>query len=289
MAGTFPIAYLNGSFADIDSLSIPVLDRGFLFGDGVYEVIPVYNGQLFRLDGHLDRLERSLREVSITNPLSRGEWETILKTLVTRNGAGNQAVYLQVTRGSDKGRDHRFPQDIAPTVFAMTSPLPEYPKAWLERGVTVTIMDDVRWGRNDIKSISLIANVMARQRAHENESAEAVLIKDGKVIECSASSIFIVKDGVIITPPKSHALLPGVTQDFVLELARTHKLPYREQDISLDELLAADEVWMTSSIREVTAITRIDDKQVGNGLPGPVWRKMYDHFQAYKRAHCKAA
>jgi len=281
--------YLNGSYLPMEDACVSVMDRGFLFGDGVYEVIPAYGGKLFRLSHHLGRLQNSLDGIRLANPFSDDAWQKILNEVLQRNGgqtdAGNdQSVYLQVTRGSAAKRDHRFPDSITPTVFAFSNPLPEPDPAGTTQGVAAITLDDTRWQYCAIKAITLLPNVLLRQQAADLDAAEALLIRNGLVIEASASNVFIVRDGTILTPPKSEQMLPGITRDLVLELAEQHALPYRETDISEDVLRQADEVWVTSSTKEIAPVTRLDDKAVGDGLPGPVWQSMIQLFRHYKEA-----
>ena len=269
-------AYLNGSFLPLEDARVPVMDRGFLFGDGVYEVIPVYGGRLFRLAQHLQRLQDSLDGVRIANPLSTDAWGELLGELVKRNTGVDQAVYLQVTRGVAPKRDHAFPADTRPTVFAMSNPLPEPRNIAGEAGIHAITLPDIRWQHCNIKAITLLPNVMLRQQAIEADTAEAILIKDGHATEGAASNIFIVRNGVLVTPPKGPTLLPGITRDLILELAAGNAVPYREADIPEAELHTADEIWLTSSTREISPVVRLDDAAVGNGRPGPAWM----HFRA---------
>ena len=275
-------AYLNGSFLPLEDASISVMDRGFLFGDGVYEVIPVYAGKLFRLEEHLQRLQNSLDGVRIGNPLTTAAWHELLEELVSRNNGGDQAVYLQVTRGVAPKRDHAFPVDTRPTVFAMSNLLPAPRDAAAEPGIHAITLPDIRWQYCNIKAITLLPNVMLRQQAVEADTAEAILIRDGYATEGAASNIFIVRNGILVTPPKSPALLPGITRDLIIELAAGNAMPYREADIAAAELHTASEIWLTSSTREISPVVRLDDEVVGEGRPGPVWKHMTALFQAYK-------
>jgi D-alanine transaminase len=277
-------AYLNGSFLPLENACISVMDRGFLFGDGVYEVIPVYGGRLFRLEQHLQRLQNSLDGVRIGNPLTADAWRELLEELVSRNSGSNQAVYLQVTRGVAPKRDHAFPADVRPTVFAMSNPLPEARDIAGEQGIHAITLPDIRWQRCNIKAITLLPNIMLRQQAVEADTAEAILIKDGYATEGAASNIFIVRNGMLITPPKGPALLPGITRDLIIELAANNALPCREAGITAAELQSAGEIWLTSSTREISPVVRLDDSVVGDGRPGPVWKHMIALFQAYKDA-----
>jgi len=277
-------AYLNGTFLPLEDACVPVMDRGFLFGDGVYEVIPVYGGKLFRLAHHLKRLENSLAAVRIGNPLSDKEWETMLMELVSRNAGADQAVYLQVTRGVAAKRDHAFPADTGPTLFAMSTPMAAAVDIDTITGVTAITLPDIRWSHCNIKAITLLPNVMLRQQAVDAGAAEAILIRDGYAIEGAASNIFIVKNGLLRTPPNSSALLPGITRDLIIELAANNSIPFRETDITAANLFDADEIWLTSSTREISAVTRLDDTVISAGKPGPLWRHMITLYQDYKAA-----
>ena len=277
-------AYLNGSFLPLEEASISVMDRGFLFGDGVYEVIPVYGKRLFRLAHHLKRLQNSLDAVRISNPLTDGEWENILTGLIERNSASDQAIYLQVTRGVVAKRDHAFPEDTPPTVFAMSAPAAASAEIASVAGIRAITLEDNRWKHCNIKAITLLPNVLLRQEALDTGAAEAILIKDGFAIEGAASNLFMVSNGILITPPNGPALLPGITRDLILELAVNNAIPYREADIPLDQLLTADEIWLSSSTREISPVIRLDDLTVGEGIPGPVWKCMISLYQDYKEA-----
>jgi D-alanine transaminase len=273
--------YINGKFKPVEKACVSVLDRGFLFGDGVYEVIPVYAGHPFRLEQHMARLERSLAETRIPNPLSEAEWQGVFDSLIDQCPDHDAGLYLQVTRGVAK-RDHAFPENVRPTVFAMINPIKPVPGRILEQGISAVIRDDVRWQRCDIKSVSLLGNVLMRQEAVEYDAMETILVRDGLVTEGSASNVFIVKSGEILTPPKDHHLLGGITRELVLELARGHGLAVREATVREQFLRSADEVWVTSSTKEVLPVTRLDDRPVGEGTPGPVWRTMRELYDRCK-------
>ncbi|MGB7931859.1 MAG: D-amino acid aminotransferase [Gammaproteobacteria bacterium] len=277
-------AYLNGSFLPLDQAHVSVMDRGFLFGDGVYEVIPVYGGKLFRLGHHLRRLQNSLDAVRIGNPLAEGGWESMLAQLVACNEDRDQTVYLQVTRGVAPRRDHAFPVDSRPTVFAMCTPCLASREIDTEPGVAAITLADIRWQHCNIKAITLLPNILLRQQAIDANTAEAILLKDGFAIEGAASNIFIVVDDTLKTPPNSPALLPGVTRDLILELAKTNSIPCLETDIAMEELARADEIWLTSSTREISPVIRLDDRPVGNGKPGALWNRMIRLYQDYKEA-----
>lgn len=275
--------YLNGEFVAAEDAKVSAFDRGFIFGDGVYEVIPVYGGRPFRLSQHLSRLQNSLGAVHISNPLTEDGWTRIINELVQDAGKTDQSIYLQVTRGAAP-RDHAFPENVTPTVFAYSKPM-HYPgKNEVENGVAAVTTADIRWRRCDIKAIALLANVVLRQQAVEQGKAEAILIHGQQVTEGAASNIFIVKDNVIYTPPKGQQILPGITRDLVVELANNNGIDCREAAISEQQLREADEVWMTSSMREILPIVEIDGIKVGNGDRGPMHERLYALYQAYKDA-----
>jgi D-alanine transaminase len=281
------MVYLNGKFLPIEEARVPVLDRGFIFGDGVYELVPVYSRVPFRLDEHLARLERSLAETRIRNPHSRAQWREIIYRLVDAQPFEDQGVYFQVTRGVAK-RDHAFPKGIEPTVFMMANPLVTPPRELVDKGAAAVSAQDNRWLRCDIKSISLIGNCLLRQVSAEAGAAETILFRDGKLTEASASNVFAVKRGVILTPPKSNLLLPGITYDVVIELAQANGLPLEFRDVAESELRSADELWVTSSSKEVLAIVSLDGAAVGDGRPGPVFARMYQLYQEFKQKVMRA-
>lgn len=275
------LVYLNGDYMPLHEACIPVMDRGFLFGDSVYEVIPAYRGRLFRLHEHLQRLDNSLHGIGMENPLTYDEWEEILKKLVDQQPEIDQSVYLQVTRGTYNKRDHSFPQAIKPTVLAMCSPFGQPGNRIHEEGISAITVNDIRWDYCNIKTTALLANVLLRQQAVEAGADEAILIRHGNAIEGAASNLFIVIGGEIITPPKSQALLPGITRDVVLELAGQAGRAYCEVDIPQQQLEQADEVWLTSSTREIMPVIQLNDRAVSNGKPGSVWRQMNQLYQEF--------
>jgi D-alanine transaminase len=277
------VVFLNGEFLPAERAAISPLDRGFVFGDGVYEVIPVYGGRLFRLGEHLRRLADSLAGVRIATLYDDAGWTRILRELVARHDAHDQSVYLQVTRGVAR-RDHAFPLDIAPTVFAMSTPLAPVPEEIRSRGVVALTLQDTRWEYCHLKTISLLPNVLLRQQAFDQGAAEAILIRNGEITEGAASNVFVVRDDVVMTPPKGPRLLPGITRDLVMELADAHGIENRESAITPAQLASADEVWLTSSTREILPVTRLDGAVVGDGRPGPMWQRMITLYQDYKRA-----
>ncbi len=275
--------YLNGLFLPLAQAGVSPLDRGFLYGDGIYEVIPVYSRRPFRMAEHLARLQATLAGIRLANPLPLTEWQGIVEHLIEQAPWDDQSIYLQVTRGADDKRDHAFPPASVPaTVFAFASPLVTPSAAVRAAGVAAITVPDLRWARCDLKVISLLANVLARQQAVEQGCAEALLIRDGYMKEGAASNIFIVKDGLLLAPPKTQLMLPGITYDVILELAKQHRQPIEVREISEAELRAADEVWMTSSTKEVLAITALDGAPVGNGTPGPVGERMWQWYQEFK-------
>lgn len=274
--------YLNGEFLPPEQAHISIMDRGFLFGDGVYEIIPAFAGKLFRLPHHLNRLTGSLRAIRMDNPLSDQEWTQVLERLVEQLPGSDQSVYLQVTRGATGLRDHAIPDGIAPTLFAMTSPLPPPDQTVAQRGIAAITLDDTRWRQCNIKAITLLANVLLRQEAIDRGAKESILIRDGYALEGAASNLFIVEDGLLITPPKSQFLLPGITRDLILEMAGTNQIPFKEEDIRADRLRSADEIWLTSSTKEIMPVTRLDDLPVGEGKPGPNFKRVAELFSAYK-------
>ena len=281
------MVFLNGKFIPIEEARVPVLDRGFLFGDGVYELVPVYSRVPFRLEEHLERLERSLSQTRIRNPYSRDEWRDIIGQLVAKQPYEDQGVYFQVTRGVAK-RDHAFPQDATPTVFIMANPLVNPTREAIERGAEAVSAHDNRWQRCDIKSISLIGNVLLRQVSADAGGVETILFRDGCLTEASASNVFVVRGGVIQGPPKSNLILPGITYDVVLELAHAAQLPVEIRSLTEAETRAAEEIWVTSSSKEVLAIVKLDGKPVGDGRPGPLFRRMHALYQDFKRTVMRA-
>jgi D-alanine transaminase len=275
------MVFLNGKFLPIEQAMVPVLDRGFIFGDGVYELIPVYSRVPFRMDEHLARLERSLAAVRIKNPYAREKWREIIRELVARQPWEDQAVYFQVTRGVAK-RDHAFPAGVEPTVFAMGNPLVNPPQELVEKGAAAVSAVDNRWLRCDIKAISLVGNVLLRQVSADAGAAETILFREGKLTEASASNVFVAKNGLLLSPPKSSLILPGITYDVVVEIAQATKIPIEFRDVGEAEVRAADEVWLTSSSKEILAVVTLDGKPVGEGKPGPLFRKAYAGYQDFK-------
>lgn len=274
--------HLNGQLLPLAEARISPLDRGFLFGDGVYEVLPVYSRRPFRLAQHLKRLQLSLDGIQLANPHDLAGWTAIVEQLVAANPWDDQGIYLQVTRGADVKRDHAFPAVVTPTVFGMSMPLLMPSAEVRERGISAVTAADTRWARCDLKTTSLLANVLLRQQSVDAGAGETILLRDGLLTEGSAASVLIVSKGSLIAPPQSQLILPGVTYDVVLELAAQHGLPTEIRPISEAELRAADEVWVLSSTKEVLAVTTLDGQPVGSGTPGPLGRQMWQWYQTFK-------
>lgn len=279
----FDTVFINGQWRPSAEASISVFDRGFLFGDGIYEVLPVYGKQFLRLDEHLQRLSNSLDEVGIRNPYTDAEWRQLFADLLSKNAASNCAVYLQITRGSSGNRDHSIPKDIEPTVFACVNPLPTIPEAVKTDGVSAITREDIRWHRCHIKAITLLANILLKEEGSELGCNETLLVRDGKVSEGASSNVFLVLNGTLVTPPKGPELLPGITRDLVLEIAKKQPhLEVVERIIDESELSLASEILITSSTRELYPITTLNDQAVGHGKPGPVWQQLFSAYQDYK-------
>ena len=278
------IVYLNGEFMPLEDARIPVLDRGFIFGDGVYEVVPAYSRRPFRMAEHLRRLQHSLDGIRLANPMSDARWIALRTDLIARNASAgdDQSVYLQVTRGVAK-RDHAFPKDVKQTVFMMSGPLTTPSQAQIDSGVAAITASDFRWLKCDVKSVSLLGNCLLRQMAADAGATETILFRDGQLTEASASNVFVVKDGVLLAPPKNNLVLPGITYDVVLEIARAREFEVEVRDISEAETRGADEIWVTSSTKEVLAVTTLDGKPVGDGAPGLLFRRMHALYQDFKR------
>lgn len=277
------IVYLNGRYLPAEQATISVMDRGFLFGDGVYEVIPVFANKLLRPEEHLTRLQNSLRRISLPNPHNKNEWMQIFSDLLDKNAGEDRAIYLQISRGVYDKRDLSIKPEYPPTVFAMVLHVTPPDMEVVSAGISVITVDDFRWGACDIKSTSLVANVMLRQQATEANVDDAILIKSGMVSEGTASNVFIVKNNVLITPPTGSKLLPGITRDLVIEIAKNNTILVEERDMREAELFDADEIWMTSSTREIAPVVNLNGEMVASGLAGPMWKRMMDLYQQYKQ------
>jgi len=285
MGEPLPICYLNGELLPLREARISPLDRGFLYSDGAYEVTPVYGGRPFRFAQHHARLTRSLREIRMDDPLSLDAWRGVYRELIERNGVagGDLYIYVQVTRGAEYGRNHAPLPDVPRTVFAFAAPWPEGRAGWRENGLPVVTAQDTRWARCDIKSVSLLANVLLRQLAVDAGASETLLLRDGELTDSSASSVHVVIDGELRTPPNSWKLLPGTTRSVIEEIVDKAGVKWRAARVSEAELRAATEIMLGAATREVQPVTSLDGKRVGSGKPGPVWRKLYDAYQAHKR------
>jgi len=274
-------AFLDGEYKLLEACQISPLDRGFIFGDGIYELIPVYKNKAFYLQNHLMRLHRSMGEIRINNPYSITKWENIIEKLIQQSQADDLAVYIQVTRGVAP-RDHAFPEEVNPTVFAMANPLATVSKDLLQNGVSLVTAKDIRWQRCDIKVIALLPNILARQDAVQSSAIEAILIRDGFALEGSASNLFVVRDGKVYTHPKDNLILPGITRDVVLGLLEELGIAYEEKAIPEEWLYSSEEIWITSSTKEIITATRVDQHTIGNGMPGEIWKKVYLSYQQLK-------
>ncbi len=270
------IVYLNGEYSPLRDAKISVLDRGFLFGDGIYEVIPVYKRHIFHFERHMARLEKNLAAIRITTPFDRQQLLDIIEKLIT--GGDQESVYLQITRGIAK-RDHRFPDDTQPSLFVMTTPVTQQSK----HGISCITLNDDRWQHCDIKTISLLPNVLLRQLAHDENTDEAILIRDGLVTEGAASNVFIVLNNKIITAPQGPFILPGVTRDVIIELAQNAGLDIEQTMYGEQELISASEIWVTSSTKEIVPVINLNNRLVSNGAPGTVWQKINSLFQSHKQ------
>ena len=270
--------YLNGEYKPLAEASVNVLDRGFTFADGVYEVIPVFNRKLFRFEEHYQRLLNSLKAIYMDDPLTKKEWLDIFNKLIDTVEEANQSIYLQITRGVTE-RDHDISLADKPTLFAMSRPIV---KKDLSSGIKAITNEDIRWQYCDIKAIALLPSVLLRHKAKEQDAKETILHRDGIVTEGAASNVFIVKDDVIYTPPKNNYVLPGITRDLVVEILKENKFDILEEPIKLNQLLNADEIWICSSTWEIVPVIKLDNKSVGKGCVGPMWEKINNLYQQYK-------
>lgn len=281
------LCYLNGHFGPIGEAKVSVMDRGFIFGDGIYEVIPVYEHRLFRFDEHMARLDRSLSKMRIANPYSRTEWLALCRKLVETQSAEDQMIYIQITRGVAP-RNHVMPKDIEPTIFAMSSPMAQASAELRHHGAACTTARDFRWERGDIKSISLLGNVMARQMSADHDALETIMFRDGFLTEASASNVWIVHEGALLGAPKSEHVLEGIRYDLIKELCEELGIAYNLRPIAEADVRVADEIILSSATKEVLAVTRLDGETVGHGTlrgkPGPVYARLYEAYQRAKKA-----
>lgn len=273
-----PLCYLNGEYLPLNEARVSPLDRAFLFADAVYEVIPVYAARAFRLRAHLERLDRSLREIRMSPPLSHEAWRDICAELVQRNGGGDQYLYLQVTRGAEYGRNHAWPEGLKPTLFAYASVLEPLTPDLLEQGVRAVSAPDTRWARRDIKSTALLANVLLKRLAVDAGAFETLLLEDGALTEGSSTTAHVIVDGVVHTPPNGPKILPGTTRSVVEELAERLGIKTRSTRVSESMLRAADEIWLAFSTRGVLPVTSLDGQRIGTGRPGPLFRRLHAAF-----------
>lgn len=278
-----PLVWLDGRLLPLEEARISPLDRGFLFGDGAYEVLPVYGGRAYRFEAHMARLDRSLAEIRMAPPLDRAGWLAAFGRLVHGNGGGDLLLYVQVTRGVEPERNHVPLAGTRPTVFASVQKLPAIPAAAIENGVAAVTAADIRWSRCDIKSTSLLGNVLLRWLAADAGTAETLLLRDGFVTEGSASSAHVVRDGRIVTPPQTNAILPGTTRGVIFELAGREGIASERRPVAEAELRSADEVLVASAGAGIRAVTELDGRPVGSGAPGPIYRRIYAAFKATQR------
>jgi D-alanine transaminase len=273
-----PICYLNGEYQPLNQARVSPLDRAFLFGDAVYEVVPVYGGRPFRLRQHLDRLNRSLAQIRMALPLTHAQWHAICQELVGRNGGGEQYLYIQVSRGAPSDRNHAWMEGLAPTLFAYTSALEPIARSLLEQGVAAISAEDTRWARRDIKSTALLANVLLKKLAIDAGAYETIMLERGFLTEGSSTTVHVVIDASIHTPPNSHAILPGTTRDVVMEIAAELRIPCVTGPVSEAELRGADEIWLAFSTRGILPVTGLDGAPVGSGRPGPLFARIHGEF-----------
>lgn len=278
--------YLNGEFMPIEEAKISPLDRGFLFGDGIYEVVPAYGGKTVGLVPHMERMFNGLAAIEIKCDKTMDDWKEIVQQLIDKNGGGNLAIYIHVSRGADVKRYHAYPKGVQPTIFAMTSPINPAVEADASKakGFSVATTQDLRWKRCHIKSTALLGNVMHYQQGHAGGNDEILLYnEDNMLTEASSSNAFIVKDGVVITPVQDNQILPGITRKLILAmLEKDGSIPFEVRNISMDEVFNADEVWVTSSSKELAPVTTIDGKPVGDGKVGKVWEAAFKIYTAHK-------
>lgn len=283
MADALPTCLLDGALVSSGAARISPFDRGFLFGDGIYEVVPCYSGRPFRLQAHFDRLQAGLDALEIPNPYSRARWAELIQALIAANGGGDMGMYLEVTRGTEPGRDFLPRPGINPTVFGFCWRLAATRPEQLERGIVAVTLEDIRWLRCDIKSVALLGPVMLRMESKRRDADEAILVRGGRLAEGSSSAVFVVNDGRVATPPASHERLPSITRLVVDDVLVALGLPSAVREIDRDELHKCDEVWIASSTREVMPVTLLDGRALGTGKPGPIWRRVFAEYQALKK------
>jgi D-alanine transaminase len=278
-----PVCYLNGEYPPLAQARVSPLDRAFLFGDAVYEVVPVYAGRPFRLREHLDRLARSLAAIRMPAPLSHAEWGGICRELIARNGGGDQSLYIQVTRGAESGRNHAWPDGLKPTLFAFATAIEPVPPTWLEKGVAAITAEETRWARRDIKSTALLPNTLLKKLAADAGAFETIMLERGELTEGSSTTVHVVADGQIRTPPNGRHILPGTTRDVVGELADRLEVATHSCRVTERDLRAAEEIWLAFATRGLLPVTQLDGRPVGSGLPGPLFQRMHAAFLDYIR------
>ena len=283
MSGPLPICYLNGAYLPLSEARVSPFDRAFLFGDAVYEVVPLYGSRLFRLRQHLDRLNRSLAAIRMPPAMSHGDWAHVCQELISRNAADQGHLYMQVSRGAEFGRNHAWPEGLKPTLFAYCTELDPLPDALLEHGVAAVTATETRWARRDIKATALLANILLKKLAADAGAFETIMLENGELTEGSSTTVHVVKHGVIHTPPNSHHILPGTTRDVVTELADLLSVRNSSTAISESALRGADEIWLAFSTRGVLPVTKLDGAPVGTGVPGPVFKRIHLAFTNYIR------
>jgi D-alanine transaminase len=283
MSGPLAICYLNGAYLPLADARVSPLDRAFLFGDAVYEVVPVYAARPFRLAQHLERLDRSLGGIRMPAPLPHQRWGQICQELISRNGAREASLYIQVTRGAEFGRNHAWPEDLQPTVFAYCTELAPMPPSLLAQGVAAVTAADTRWARRDIKSTALLANILLKKLGADAGAFETILLENGELTEGSSTTVHVVQGGAISTPPNGHHILPGTTRDVVTELADRLGLRHASSAVPEARLRGADEIWLAFSTRGLLPVTTLDGARVGTGRPGPLFNRMLAAFNDYIR------
>jgi D-alanine transaminase len=287
MSGPLPICYLNGAYLPLSEAKVSPFDRAFLFGDAVYEVVPLYGSRLFRLRQHLDRLNRSLAGIRMPPAMSHGDWAHVCQELISRNAADQGHLYMQVSRGAEFGRNHAWPEGLKPTLFAYCTELDPLPDALLEHGVAAVTATETRWARRDIKATALLANILLKKLAADAGAFETIMLENGELTEGSSTTVHVVKNGVIHTPPNSHHILPGTTRDVVTELADLLSVRNLSTAVSESALRSADEIWLAFSTRGVLPVTKLDGAPVGSGVPGPLFKRIHIAFANYIRELAK--
>ena len=286
--GPLPLCYLNGAYVPLKEASVSPFDRAFLFGDAVYEVVPVYQSRPFRLRQHLDRLNRSLVGIRMQPAMTHGDWAYLCQELISRNSAVDGHLYMQVSRGAEFGRNHAWPEGLKPTVFAYCTELAPLAPSLVEKGVAAITAPETRWARRDIKATALLANILLKKMAADAGAFETILLENGYLTEGSSTTVHVIKNGVIHTPPNSQRILPGTTRDVVTELADLLSIPNSSAPISEAALRDADEIWLAFSSRGVLPVTKLDGAPVGGGVPGPLFERIYLAFANYIRELAKA-